>query len=269
MSKTAIMALLLAILLPAAGYISVKYLSKDAIHMPGHYFEPDSIVTRVKNGKTTTDTVWHSVKNMQMVNQLGQHVTLDSLRGKIIVVDLFFTRCASICPRLAVIMKKLQTAYAQSDTLVHFLSISIDPESDSVPRLRKFADRYNVNHDNWWLVSGDKTEIYDFALKELKASIADTTITPEFVHTDLFFLLDKNQVVRGFYHSLDDTQKNENAVAIGKLANDISLLTLEKDRSKPSFFRSFIPILPVIFLGIGIVFVVMLLLNRKRKSISA
>ncbi len=261
MRKTAIWALLLAILLPASGYIIVKYLSTDAVHMPGHYFEPDSVVSRTVNGKMSRDTIWHQVKNLRMTNQLGKIVTLDSIKDKILVVDLFFTRCASICPRLARSMKKLQDSYAKSDSLVHFLSVSIDPESDSVPRLRKFADKYGANHDNWWFVTGDKKEIYDFALSELKASIADTTITPDFVHTDLFFLLDKHRVVRGFYHQDD-------SVAMARLANDISVLTLERDRNKPSFFRNFIPILPVIFLGIGVVFVVMLLLNRKKKNTS-
>jgi protein SCO1 len=259
MSKTAIVALVLAVLLPAAGYISVKVLSKDAVQMPGHYFEPDSIVTRTAKGKTVTDTVWHRVRNLQMTNQLGQSVSLDDIKDKILIIDLFFTRCASICPRLARTMKKLQDSYAKSDSMVHFLSVSIDPERDSVPRLRRFADRFNVNHDNWWLVTGNKEAIYDFALSELKASIADTTITPDFVHTDLFFLLDKKRVVRGFYHEGD-------TAAMAKLAKDISLLMLEKDRTKPSFFRNFIPILPVIFIGIALVFIVMWILNQRKKQ---
>lgn len=251
------MALLVAIVLPLAGYFIVKYYSKDAIHMPGHYFGPDSIITKNDNGRTATDTIWHPVKNMHFVNQLGANVTLDSLHGKIIVIDLFFTRCASICPRLAKSMKKLQDSYVNNDSIVQFLSISIDPEHDSVPQLRKFADRYGANHDTWWFLTGDKKEIYDFALNELKASIADTTITPEFVHTDLFFLLDKERIVRGFFHA-DDT------LAMAKLAGDIPLLMLEKGKHDPSFFRRFIPLLPVIFIGIAIVFIVMGYMSWKR-----
>jgi hypothetical protein len=41
---------------------------------------------------------------------------------------------------------------------------------------------------------------------------------------------------------------------------------LEKDRSKPSFFRTFIPILPVIFIAIAIVFVVIILLNKNKNK---
>lgn len=259
MNKKAILALLVAIVLPLTGYFIVKYYSKDAIHMPGHYFEPDSIISKNDNGKTATDTVWHKVKNVQFINQLGSHVSLDSLHGKIIVIDLFFTRCASICPRLARTMKKLQDSYIQNDSIVQFLSISIDPQHDSVPQLRKFADHYGANHDTWWFLTGNKDEIYSFALKELKASIADTTVTPEFVHTDLFFLLDKDRIVRGYYHSDDST-------AMSRLAGDIPLLMLEKRKDDPSFFRRFIPVLPVIFIGIAIVFIVMGIMSWKKSK---
>ena len=37
--------------------------------MPGRYFEPDSVVVKTSNGKTTTDTIWHKVKNVHFVNQ--------------------------------------------------------------------------------------------------------------------------------------------------------------------------------------------------------
>ncbi len=265
MNKKAILALMLAILLPLTGYLLVKYFSKDAIQMPAHYFQPDSVVHKTSNGKTGTDTVWHRVKNMSFINQLGNTVTLDSLHGKIIVIDFIFTRCANQCPRMTQSMKKFQDAYAKNDTIVQFLSISIDPEHDSVAQLRKFADRYNVNHDTWWFLTGNKKDIYDFALNELKANIADSVIDAQFIHTDLFFLLDKDRVVRGFYHQQDpDIKVKEDSVSMGKLAQDISILMLEKNKKDPSIFRSFIPILPVIFTAIFVVFIVMGLLNRRK-----
>jgi protein SCO1 len=259
MNKKAIAALLLAILMPLIGYITVKYMSRDAIQMPRHYFEPDSIVVSNQKGKETTDTIWHAVKNLHMTNQYGKNVTLESLQGKIIIIDLFFTKCQGICPGKARSMKKLRDSYAKSDSLVQFLSISIDPERDSVHRLRAFAERYDINSDNWWFVTGNKKEIYDFALGELKASVADTTVTPDFVHTDLFFLLDKKRVVRGFYHEANDND-------MAKLAKDISLLILERDKKAPSFFRNFIPILPVIFVAIGIVILASIILGRRKRK---
>lgn len=259
MNRKAWTGLLLATLLPLAGYFSVKYFSRQAVQMPRHYYTPDSIVLAKKRGKLVADTVWHKIKAIPFINQLGQKVTIDSVKNKMLVIDFFFTRCPTICPGLARNMKRLQASYIKNDTIVQFISISVDPEHDSVPNLRKFADRYNANHDTWWFVTGNKKEIYDFALQEIKASIADVNVDSAFVHTELFFLVDKQRVVRGFYNGFD-------SVALAKLARDIPTLMLEKNRTTPSIFREFIPILPVIFFGIGLVIFITIWLNRRKNK---
>ncbi|HEY8689199.1 MAG TPA: SCO family protein [Chitinophagaceae bacterium] len=225
MNRKAILALLLAALVPAVSYILVKYYSERAVQMPPRYFN-DSVVANEKNGKTTYDTIWHHVKNISFTNQLGQQVSLYDIKGKIIVMDFFFTRCPTFCPGMARSMKKLQDSFKKNDTsIVQFLSVSIDPVHDSVPQLRKFADRFNASPDNWWFVTGDKKEIYDFALQEVKASVADTEIDTGFIHTQLFFLLDREKIVRGWYDGFDSAAQQ-------KLVRDIPLLMLEKDRKK-------------------------------------
>ncbi len=225
MSKKAILALLLAVFVPAVSYLLVKFYSERAVQMPPRYFY-DSVAVNEKNGKTTYDTIWHHVKNISFTNQLGQQVSLYDIKGKIIVVDFFFTRCPTFCPGMARSMKKLQDSFKKNDTsIVQFISVSIDPLHDSVPQLRKFADRFNASPDNWWFVTGDKKEIYDFALQEVKASVADTEIDTGFIHTQLFFLLDREKIVRGWYNGFDSAAQQ-------KLVRDIPLLMLEKDRKK-------------------------------------
>ena len=257
MNKKALLALMLVIVFPFAGYFIVKYYGENAVHMPGRYFLPDSVVVKEKNGKTVTDTIWHKVKNIEFTNQLGKKVSLNDLKGKILVIDFFFTRCPSICPGLAKSMKRLQDSFKKNDSIVQFISISIDPEHDSVPQLRKFADRYNANHDSWWFVTGNKKEIYDFALNEMKAGLADTEVDSAFIHTENFFLLDSGRIVRGWYNGFDTLKQ-------AQLVRDIPLLMLERDKKAPSVFREFIPILPVIFIAIGIIFVVVLIFNRQK-----
>ncbi|RYY70016.1 MAG: SCO family protein [Chitinophagaceae bacterium] len=258
MNKNAIITLIAVIVIPLTGYYIVKYYSKDAVHMPRRYFF-DEVLAKEKAGKTTTDTVWHQARNISFTNQLGQQVSLDDLKGKVIVLDFFFTRCPSICPGLARNMKKLQDAFIKNPDIVQFISISVDPEYDSVPQLRKFADKYQANHDSWWFVRGEKKDVYDFAFNEIKASIADTQIDTAFIHTENFFLLDSNRVVRGWYNGFDTAD-------LAMLARDIPTLMLEKDRKSPSIFREFIPILPIIFAGIGLVVIITLVLNKRREK---
>lgn len=251
-----IITLLLVIIIPLTGYFIVKYVSKDAVHMPRHYFY-DDVVTKNKNSKTVNDTAWHQVRNISFTNQLGKKVNLEDAHGKVLVINFFFTRCPSICPGLTRNMKKIQDSFEKNPEIVQFISISADPEHDSTTQLRHFADRFGVNHDNWWFVTGEKKDIYDFAIKEVKANIADVNVDTAFVHTEKFFLLDTNRIVRGWYNGFDTTE-------LRQLVSDIPTLMLERDRKSPSIFREFIPILPVIFIAIAIVIIITIYLNRNR-----
>jgi protein SCO1/2 len=233
MSKKALFALSIAILIPLISYLFVKYASERAVTMP-RKFLLDSVATRVENGKTITDSIWHITKDIRVVNQLGDSVNLYDIQHKIIVADFFFTSCRSICPRLTANMAKMQQSFLRGgdprrtvdSTIVQFLSFSVDPERDSVPVLKDFADRFNVNHDNWWFLTGEKKNIYDFAFEELKVDkFSEEPISPDFVHTNRFVLIDTDHIVRGYYNGLDSS-------SLKKLAEDIGLLMLEKKNPK-------------------------------------
>ena len=192
--------------------------------MPGRFFY-DSVNVSQKNGRTVYDTVWHHVVILEFTNQFGKRVSFADLKGKIIVLDFFFTRCPSVCPRLARAMKKLQNSFVNNDSIVQFVSISVDPVHDSVPELRKWAEKFNVNPDSWWVLTGNRDSIYHFAINEMKANIADVTVDTSFVHTENFFLLDKERIIRGWYNGFD-------SMAQKKLVRDIPLLMLEKDQKR-------------------------------------
>lgn len=225
------LAFFVAVFLPLTGYLLVSYYSSKNVLMPPRYFY-DSVQQTNTNGKITYDTSWHQVSNLHFTNQLGQQVSLDDLKGKILVIDFFFTHCPTICPRLALAMKKLQNSFPNNDSIVQFISISVDPVRDSAAQLRKWAERFHINPDSWWLATGDKDSIYKFAFSELKASIADVNIDTAFIHTENFFLLDKERIVRGWYNGFDSTAQS-------RLVRDIPMLMLEKNRKRSfsDFFK--------------------------------
>lgn len=246
MTKKAILALLIAVFIPVLCYLWLKSASDHAVIMPQKYFL-DTVVNREVNGKLTTDSFWHRTANIRLVNQLGDTVSLYDIKGKAIVIDLFFTRCGSICPRLTRSMAKLQQSFITGGntrrkidtTVVHFISLSIDPERDSVSELKDYANRFNINPDNWWLLTGNRDTIYDFIFNELRIDkLSKEEVTPEFAHTSRFVLLDKDYVSRGRY---EQSYNGLDSVTMGVLARDIGLLMLEKDEKKPStVFRKII-----------------------------
>lgn len=211
--------------LPIASYLFVSNLSKDAIKMPRRYFY-DTVVVKMEKGKKINDTVWHKVRPFKLKNQFGKEVGLEDWGGKIIIADFFFTSCPSICPKLTRNMKKLQTAFKKTDSLVRFVSFTIDPTRDTVQALKAYGDKFGIDHDTWFMLTGDKNELYDIALNEFKASIASNgNIDTGFIHTDRFFLLDRDRVVRGWYSGLD-------SVNLDKLIKDVVLLNMERDKKK-------------------------------------
>jgi protein SCO1/2 len=190
--------------------------------------------------------------------------------GKILVVDLFFTSCGSICPRLTANMSKLQQSFLRGGDLrkkvdtpiVQFMSISIDPNRDSVPVLKKYADRNGVNHDNWWMLTGNRDSIYKFVFEELRVDkYSEEPISPDFVHTSRFVLIDKEHVVRGWYNGLD-------SVSLQKLSRDIGLLMLEKDKKQKSAVFAQILDLSWLWLIIGLCVIFFVVYMRGRRKIN-
>jgi protein SCO1/2 len=228
-----IIGIAVAVLLPLSFYLVVSKMSKGVIKIPGHYIveKVDSIN---KDGKLVLDTVYHQVGDIMLTNQTGQQVSLSKdLKGKMVVIDFFFVDCPSICPKLTTNMRFLQNSFKKDpkkeETLendVQFLSITVLPERDSVPRLRAYADRYGANHDHWWFLTGDKKAIYNFARNELGISTGPGDGgADDFIHSEKIVLLDKEHYIRGYYNGLSDTSAN-------KCANDIVLLTLERKHKK-------------------------------------
>lgn len=239
-------AICLTVLVPVSCYLALKYFGENVVELPRKVLLDDIKVVE-KNGKTTYDSIWHKTANIRLVNQQGDTVSLYDIKNKAIIIDLFFTHCAGICPRLTKSMKSLQESFKTGgssrlkvDTsVVQFISISIDPESDSVPQLKKYADNFKINPDNWWLLTGNRDSIYNFIFKELKIDkLGDEPVSPDFAHTSRFALLDKNYIMRG---RLDQAYNGLDSASMGVLARDIGLLMLEKDKKQPStLFRSII-----------------------------
>lgn len=258
---------MLAVLVPLLGYFLIKRFGESAIIMPRHYLA-DSVVSKMEKGKKVFDTAWHKLPDFSLANQQGDTVSWAGLKGKVVVADFFFTHCPTICPRLTTNMRWLQQSINNAQRVgdktpdfLHFLSFSIDPERDSVQRLKQWADRFQINPEQWWLLTGDKKTIYDMAINEMKLGLVDGQgIDTNFIHTDHFVLIDSNRHIRGYYHGLDTT-------SIRQLSNDIVLLTLEKDPARKSLLAGKLQLIAVVFLiAILSVGVLLFMIRKKDKN---
>ena len=240
--------------------------SRDAIMLPRHYF-PDSVYQTTKRGKKVTDTSWHRLADFTLQNQLGDTVGWEDLQDKIIVADFFFTRCPTICPGMTQNMKRLAETIHNGKRVgdrtnrdIHFLSFSIDSERDSLPRLQYWANRFQINPETWWLLTGEKKQIYSLAIDEMKLGLVDgENVDSNFVHSSKFVLIDVNRQVRGYYNGLDPEE-------LSQLQRDIILLTMEKNPNRRSFFEGKLVVMAVSFLLAILGVFLLLTLLKKNKS---
>lgn len=230
-NKTFVLGIAVAVMLPLSLFLMAKALDKGHVNLPDYYL-PEGIQTRVVDGKTIVDTVYHKVGDVTLTNQLGNRVSLNKdLEGQVLVVNFFFARCPSVCPKLTSNMKLLQNAFRKTakmrdalETDVQLISMTVNPEHDSFQVLRAYADRFGVNHDHWWFLTGSKEDIYNFARNELRVSVQPTEGgADDFMHTEKIVLIDKDRHIRGYYDGLD-------SVDIKRCADDVVLLKLEKKK---------------------------------------
>lgn len=216
---------LFSLFIPLGAYFYLKLNGHDGhVKLPDN-FGIDKVDSQLVEGKMKYDTTYHTIQDIKLLSQLGDSISLnETFKGKILVVNFFFTSCQTICPELSKNMKLLNKAFLKNDSSVRFISISVDPSTDSIPRLRTYADKYHANHDKWYFLTGDKKQIYNFARNELKLELKEGDGGEnDFIHPDKFTLIDKYRNIRGYYNGLDSD-------IVRLCAEDITYLMLEKNK---------------------------------------
>ena len=142
--------------------------------MPGKYSEKS--IYRVTSEWTDAD---------------GGKVRLDSLRGRPIVLAMFFTRCQHSCPFIVNDLKAMQKALsAKASDRVQFVLVSIDPERDSAAALKEFRTRHKLASERWTLLTGSHDAVRQLAEK-IGFNYAPGSKT-QFAHSLLVTVLDGN-----------------------------------------------------------------------------
>jgi protein SCO1/2 len=103
--------------------------------------------------------------DVELLDQDGRKVRFysDVLKGKTVVVNAFFTTCTSVCPPMNRNMEKIQAALG--DRLgkeVFLVSISVDPATDTPPRLKEYSQKFHAK-PGWLFLTGKKENV-DWAL---------------------------------------------------------------------------------------------------------
>jgi len=151
------------------------------------------------------------------VNQDSIPLTNNFTRGKVWVVNYFFTSCPTICPKMMAGMRLVQQAFP-NDEQVGMVSLTVDPYHDTPAKLKRYAQNKNINLRQWQLGTGQKAGLYRFARNGLFITADDGDGgANDFIHSDKIVLIDRENHIRGYYDGTDNDE-------ITKLIKDIRRL---------------------------------------------
>ena len=170
------------------------------------------IVERIKNDKVvqgdrldsvnpTTTEEGELIKigpapKFELINQDNKKVTNETYKGKVYVLEFFFTTCPTICPKMNESMLLIEKKFFGNPNF-GIVSITIDPEHDTVKVLKEHANLLGVKSTNWNFLTGDKAYIFNLANKGFNLYAGENKkVAGGFEHSGLFALIDKNGNIR-------------------------------------------------------------------------
>jgi len=133
------------------------------------------------------------VPSFSLTNFDGSIITENQLDDKISIVSFIFTQCEGACPIMSENMSILQERFASSND-IQFLSITTDPDYDTLDVLNDYSSTYS-NNNNWFFLRGDIIDIIELSEKGFFLSAA---LLPA-GHSTRLVLVDKESNIRKYY----------------------------------------------------------------------
>jgi protein SCO1 len=173
--------------------------------------------------------------NFQLTNQRGELTSLEDLQGRVVLLTFLYTSCPDICPLITTQLRQVQEELGPAGQEVAVVAITVDPETDTVERVRLYSEAMGMNV-NWYFLTGSRPQLepvwqayYVAALAaELAAELATAPDATRLAQSDLRFsglhtapvyLIDRRGL-RRLHHSGGD-------LSVRDLLHDIRLLLRE------------------------------------------
>jgi protein SCO1/2 len=170
------------------------------------------IVERIKNGTVVQGDRLDAISNhknvdtglkkigpapkFELIDQNNQKVSNETYKGKVYLVEFFFSTCPTICPIMNKNMVDIQNTFFGNPNF-GIASITINPENDTSKVLKEHAELIGVKSSNWHLLTGDKDYIFNIANKGFNLYAGENkNVNGGFEHSGLFALIDKKGTIR-------------------------------------------------------------------------
>lgn len=143
------------------------------------------------------------IEEFELTTSDGGTFRSKEMLGKVWVTTFFFSTCPGSCTRLNANIKYMNSLENIQD--VTWLSISVDPVTDTLPVLAAYADRLNADPEQWKFARGE----LDYVKRIGKDFFKLPVIYKD--HSDVAAVVDKNGRIAGLYNavSTSDSKRME------------------------------------------------------------
>ncbi len=123
-------------------------------------------------GASPSLPTYGSVPDFSLTERSGRQVGGSELRGKVWIANFIYTHCPDTCPLQSAQMARLQGELAAEGD-VRLVSITVDPERDTLEVLSRYADRFGAAPDRWLFLTGEKGAIYRLAREAFRLGVIE------------------------------------------------------------------------------------------------
>jgi protein SCO1/2 len=172
--------------------------------------------------------VLRTLSSMELVDQEGEPVNLQTFRGQPWFANIIFTRCPGPCARMTQKMRQLQEALPAEASEVQLVSLTTDPDFDTPEVLSQYARKFHAETRSWKFLTGTKEEIVRVSTQEWllvmleKGEAERESPNDIFLHSTLTVLMDGLGRIRGTYEILEEGQLEEALADLQRLLQEAS-----------------------------------------------
>ena len=178
--------------------------------------------------RTAPLPVLRTISSMDLVDQEGEPVNLQTFRGQPWFANIIFTRCPGPCARMTQKMRQLQEALPAEASEVQLVSLTTDPDFDTPEVLSQYARKFQADIRSWKFLTGTKEEIVRVSTQEWllvmleKGEAERESPNDIFLHSTLTVLMDGLGRIRGTYEILEEGQLEEALADLQRLLQEAS-----------------------------------------------
>ena len=155
----------------------------------------DNIGAKASNADEKLVTIGKAPK-FELTNQDKIKISNEAYKGKVYVLEFFFTTCPSICPKMNMSMLEIEKTFFGNPNF-GIVSITIDPAHDTAQVLKDHRKLLGVKSSTWNFLTGDKAAIMDLSNKGFNLYAGENAkVSGGFEHSGLFALIDKEGNIR-------------------------------------------------------------------------